>query len=57
MESFLEINFISIPRNHNQVVDALGRKGACFTPIHHKRGSHGVKFLCRPYVPDTANYW
>lgn len=57
MKSFLDINFISIPRKYNQITDALAGKGVCFNPTHHKRSSYGVKVLCRPYVPNIVNFY
>lgn len=57
LHSFLAINFISIPRRFNQIVDALVGKGAHFNPDHHKICSYGVKFLCRLFVLDTTKFW
>lgn len=57
MESFLDINFISITRNYNQIVDALVGKGAHFNLTHHRRVSSGVKVLCRPSIPNTVKFW
>lgn len=56
IESFMTINFISIPRKYNQIANALVGKGEHFNPSHHKRGSYEVKELCRPSVLDTANF-
>jgi len=56
LESFLAINFISIPRRYNQVIDALARRGTCYNPPHYKRGALGVKVQYRPLVPDAANF-
>ena len=57
LESFMVVNFISILRMKNKFVDALAGKGAHYNLAYHKRGSYGVKVLCRPYVTNTAKFW
>lgn len=56
LESLFIFNMISILRKYNQIIDSLTRKGERLDPTHRKRGAYGVKFLCKPYVPNTTNF-
>lgn len=57
LEPFIIMNMIAIPRKYNQITNAIARRGARLNPIFHKIGGYGVKFLCRSFLLDTANFW
>ena len=57
LKSYLLVNMIAIPRKYNQITDVLIIRGVRLNLTFHKRGSYGVKILCKPSIPDNVNFW
>jgi hypothetical protein len=57
LRNFLEYNLSTIPREQNQIVDALATSTAVFkVPIFPSR-KYEVDVKYRPTVPDNIKYW
>jgi hypothetical protein len=57
LEKFSECNLSTIPREQNQVVDALSTSAAVFKVLFFPEKGYKVEVKYRPTVPDNMKHW
>jgi len=57
LQYFLEYKFSVIPRDQNEIVDALSTSASTFKIPSHQNKRYETEVKHRPIVPDNIIYW